>query len=230
MSFGVAAGEREDGLWQIGVRVAPGGSGSPVVNTSGEVVGLVVAALMSADRQGETNPGSGSAIMVPISRSMPLAIQMKREGTVGRAFLGIQPGSVAEEIRQSLGGTRGVLVDAVSFGSPAYSAGLQPGDIIIEMDRRPMLHERALRKVLSEHCPGEKLELVLVRDRQMSQISVVLGMMPEVLPRTPSAQPASAYAPAVEHSALSASQGEMEAEILYLGQRLEELKRRLESP
>lgn len=230
VSWGIAAGERDDGLWQIGVTVAPGGSGSPVQNSSGEVVGMVLAALMASDRPAEAGYGSGSAIMVPMSRALPVALRMQREGTVGRAFLGIQPGTVAQEIRQTLGGTRGVLVVAVSMGSPAHAAGLQPGDIIIEMDRKAMLHERALRQVLAEHCPGETLDLVLVRDRQMSQVSVVLGMMPEVLPSRPDIQPASAYTSASPGVVRVSTHEEIQAEIKYLSMRLEELKRRMEAP
>lgn len=230
VTWGIAAGERDDGLWQIGVKVAPGGSGSPVINSSGEVVGMVVAALMASDRPAEAAYGSGSALMVPMSHCMPVALRMKREGTVGRAFLGIQPGTVAEEITQSLGGTRGVLVAAVSMGSPAYGAGLQAGDIIVEMDRRAMLHERLLRQVLAEHCPGETVDLVLVRDRKMSKVSVVLGMMPEMLPLNPAVQPTSTYMAASLNVVSAATPGEIQAEILYIEKRLEELKRRLEAP
>jgi S1-C subfamily serine protease len=230
LSWGIAAGARDDGLWQIGVSVAPGGSGSPVINTSGEVVGLVVAALTDAELNRPTAFAGTAAIMVPASRLVPLAQRLRHEGTVGRAYLGIRPETVEDELSRALGLSPGVLIGAVSFGSPAYGAGLRPGDVILELDHRPMLNEQALKQVLAEQCPGEEVQLSVVRNQQVHQFVVQLGTMPELLPARPAA-PATYMASGASGSAApSDSARALEAQIRLLESQLESLKSELDAP
>ena len=197
VSWGVAAGEREDGTWQIGVGVAPGASGSPVVNTSGEVVGLIVAALSDRPAPEFTPLVGHTAVMLPTPPILRMARQIVAEGHVGRAFLGIRPEPVDPALARALGISHGLLVGSVSFGSPAYSAGLQAGDVIVEMAGKPIQHEDALRATLAEHCPGEEVTLSVVRQRTLRQFHAVLGQLPDVLPSRP------AVAPSIEPAGLT---------------------------
>lgn len=227
--WGVAAGTREDGLWQVGVNVAPGASGSPVANTRGEVVGLVVAALSGADSPLDAPVFGGSvAVVVPASRAYSLAIRMKTEGAPGRAFLGIRPQSVEAELSKALGLSRGVLIGAVSFGSPADGSGLRAGDVIVEMDNRPMRHEEDLRRILAEHCPGEQVDISVVRQQELHRLRVTLGQLPEVLPDRPQSPPVLSLEAVAPAAGRKATDEELSKKIQQIEEQLAELKRRLD--
>jgi len=228
VSFGVAAGLRDDGMWQVGVTVAPGASGSPVVNTSGEVVGLIVAALSERPAPEFAQFAGHTAVMMPASPAMRLARQIVEEGHVGRAFLGIRPEPVEPTLARALGISHGLLVGAVSFGSPAYTAGLLSGDVLVEVAGRPVPDEEALRMTLADHCPGEEVGLTVIRSRRVHQLSAVLGQLPQVLPTRP-AVPASLEADAFP-TAASASQPTVDAEIRRLEEQISALKTKGKRP
>jgi S1-C subfamily serine protease len=175
VTWGLAAGEREDGTWQVGVGISPGASGSPVMNTSGQVVGLITAALSDPSAAPFTPMGGHTAVMVPAFAILHLARQIVADGHTGRAFLGVRPETMDPSLARALGLAHGVMVGAVSFGSPAYSAGLQAGDVIIELADRPILHEESLRLALAEHCPGEVVALTVVRQKRTNRMSVIRG-------------------------------------------------------
>jgi serine protease Do len=226
--WGMAAGTRDNGLWQVGLNVAPGSSGSPVANTSGDIVGLVVAALSDMQTPIENSSLAGSAaLIVPAYRSYNLALRIKSEGSPGRAFLGIRPETVEPGLSKALGLSRGVLIGAVSFGSPADGAGMRAGDVILELDHRPMRHEADLRRVLSEHCPGEQVNVALLRQQQMLQMQITLGQLPELLPDRPQAP--SFPGPRADRAAPApGSKGDLSEQVRALEEQLAELKRRLD--
>lgn len=228
VSFGVAAGQRDDGLWQVGVTVAPGASGSPVVNTSGEVVGLIVAALSERPAPEFALFAGHTALMMPAAPALRLARQIVEVGHVGRAFLGIRPEPVDPTLARAMGITHGLLVGAVSFGSPAYAAGLQSGDVLLEVAGRPVAHEEALRMILADHCPGEEVSLTVIRSRRIQQLTAVLGLLPQVLPTRPAVPPA--MEADVSASAASVSQPSVDEEIRRLEEQLTALKTKGKRP
>jgi len=229
VSWGIAAGVQDDGNWQIGVNVAPGTSGSPVINSRGEVIGMVVAAL--SDR-GPGQPGFGGTVASVVSsgRFYPLALQIKEHGFVGRAFLGIRPETVDPMLARALDLSDGVLVGAVSFGSPAYRAGLRVGDVIIRMGDSPMRNERDLRSLLSARCPGEEVELELIRNRNLNRVNVELGQAPDVLPEQPWVQPRLEPRKALPPFESTVDTNAVRQEIQDLEERLDALKRQFDSP
>lgn len=230
VSWGVAAGERDDGTWQVGVGVSPGASGSPVVNTRGEVVGLISAAL-SDPRGNDFALFSGhTAVMVPAAGALRLARQVVAEGQVGRAFLGIRPEQVDPMLARALGLSGGLLVGAVSFGSPAYSAGLQSGDVILELGGQSILHEETLRLALAEHCPGEEVTLTILRNQRTHHLKVVLGQLPDVLPSRPAAPPLPAEAGSAEVQPAASRTTGVESEIQRLEEQLAALKSQVKRP
>lgn len=230
VSWGVAAGAREDGTWQVGVGVSPGASGSPVVNTSGEVVGLISAALSDPQAPELMLFGGHTAVMAPVFPMLRMARQIVAEGHVGRAFLGIRPEPVDPALAHALGLSHGLLIGAVSFGSPAYSAGLQSGDVIVELAGRTIVHEEALRLALTEHCPGEEVTMSVVRNQRVLRLPVVLGQLPEVLPSRPAVPPVSGSADLSASIQAASARPELESEIRKLEERLAELKAQGERP
>jgi serine protease Do len=213
------------------VGIAPGASGSPVVNTSGEVVGLITAALSNPHTSEFALFSGQAAVMVPALPIMRMARQIVAEGHVGRAFLGVRPEPMDPNLAHALGLSHGLLVGAVSFGSPAYSAGLQSGDVILELAGRTVMHEEALRMALAEHCPGEEVTLAILRNQRMQYLKVVLGQLPEVLPSRPAVPPdpgTSNLTASMQN--VAAHRPELESEIRKLEERLAELKSQVERP
>jgi C-terminal processing protease CtpA/Prc len=131
-------------------------------------------------------------------------------------------------LARALGLPHGVLVGAVSFGSPAYAAGLRAGDIIIELDDRPMLHEQILRQTLSEHCPGEEVRVSVVRNHVVNQFVVRLGQVPEILPERPAAKSAHFFEATSSQVTVGRDRQAVEHQIRLLEERLEALKRKLD--
>jgi S1-C subfamily serine protease len=227
VSWGIAAGTRDDGLWQIGVNVAPGTSGSPVANSRGEVVGMVLAAL-SDDSQRRPVFGGSTAMVVPASRSFGIARRIKSEGFIGKAFLGIRPETVDESISRALGLSEGVLIGGVSFGSPAYQADLRAGDVLIELCGSPIRNEADLRRTLANRCPGEVVELALVRDQKMTRTHVQLAQVSERLPAMPHTLPTTTRRGVPANSFGGVRDSLTLAErVQLLEQRIEELTREL---
>lgn len=158
--------ERLSGLIEANADIQPGDSGGPLVNTSGEVVGVDVAA--SVDSHTDAPNGTGYAI--PINDAMSVVRQIRGGSSdeavhVGEtALLGVSvTGSrnVMAEFGQfdtSPSVTPdGAVVAGVQFDSPAEQAGLQPGDVITSVDGTLVDSASTLTSLVSMHRPGDRL-------------------------------------------------------------------------
>jgi hypothetical protein len=92
------------------------------------------------------------------------------------------------------------------------------------------MHEQTLRRLLAEHCPGEEVELVIVREQQVSTVTVRLGRVPELLPERPAVPSYSVQSLAAGRSGAGLDSALLDSQIHLLEQRLAELKRQLDRP
>src|SRR5262249_48237046 len=85
------------------------------------------------------SPGGsiGLGFAIPVDLARGLADQLIANGTVTRPSFGLQVQPISAELAQASGGTAGLFVQAVTAGGPAASAGLQPGDVIVEIEGEP---------------------------------------------------------------------------------------------
>jgi serine protease Do len=135
-----------------------GNSGGPLMNINGEVVGINTAI------RGGGAQGLGFA--TPINTAKRLLPQLK-QGKVTRGYLGMGILDLSEDARAGFElppDTRGALVQTVEPGLPAAKAGIQPGDIIIEADGRPITSNRALIDYISYLPVGSKINLTVLRN------------------------------------------------------------------
>jgi len=166
VSFPQRAFQVEYGQWrdmiQTDASINLGNSGGPLFNIRGEVVGISVAML---DAGGDTNGGIGFA--VPINTVKALLPQL-RTGKVVRGQLGVQlhGGPILEDEATQLGlpSVSGAIVMSVDEDSPAERAGLHPGDVLIEIDGRPISDTRDLIARTSSMAPGTRVTLRIFRD------------------------------------------------------------------
>jgi serine protease Do len=157
----VSAKQRETGsdvpFIQTDVAVNPGNSGGPLLNTRGEAVGI--------NSQILSPVGSyvGISFALPIDEAMRVADQLKATGRVVRGYLGIQPIDVprelAEEYGLAKGKAKGAFVRQVVSGTPADKAGIQPGDVVISVNGKPVDGAVDLRRTLGSLKPGTAITL-----------------------------------------------------------------------
>lgn len=175
----VSAKHRETGsdiaFLQTDVAVNPGNSGGPLISTRGEVVGV--------NSQILSPIGSyiGISFAIPIDEAMRVVEQLKSGGRVVRGYLGIQPTDVPRELAEEYGlstgknKSRGAFVRLVVPGAPGEKAGIQPGDVIVSVEGRPIESAADLRRTLGGMKPGSAVNLQINRRGKSVDVKVVLS-------------------------------------------------------
>jgi serine protease Do len=140
--------------------INPGNSGGPLVNVRGQVVG-VNSAIAS-----ENGFYQGYGFAIPVNLARVVANQLIADGRVHRAVLGIQIRDANENDAAYTGvaDIRGVVVvDFPSDDSPAKAAGIQPEDLIVELDGKPVEYVAQLQQAVGFKRPGETVRVTVVR-------------------------------------------------------------------
>ena len=142
-----------------------GNSGGPLMNINGEVIGINTAI------RGGMAQGLGFATPVNVAKRL---LPQLRQGKVVRSYLGMEIREVTQDIREAWDlapGTTGALINNVTPGKPAAAAGLQPGDIIVEIDGRPIRTNRELIDYISYLDVGTNVRVTLVRNGQRRTVT-----------------------------------------------------------
>lgn len=152
------------GAIQTDAPINPGNSGGPLVNMSGQVVGINSAIA--------TAPGSDGSIglgfAIPIDQASTVADQLIESGSADHARIGV--GVSAAE-----GDTRGAVVEEVEPNSAAANEDIEVGDIITHIDERLITSDEALVAAVRSYQPGDEVTLTLVRDGESITVDVTLG-------------------------------------------------------
>ncbi len=162
------------GLIQTDAAINPGNSGGPLLNLSGEVIGINVAILTSS----RGYEGIGFAITANKAKRVLEALIAGRKVEYG--WLGLQIQDVTPDVAEYYGlkDQRGVVVFQVLPGSPAERAGIKTGDVIRTVDGKPIEHSRQLVDLVSGIKVGRKIEVELLRESQPQKVSVEIGERP----------------------------------------------------
>ncbi len=142
-----------------------GNSGGPLMNINGEVVGINTAI------RGGGAQGLGFA--TPINTAKRLLPQLK-QGKVTRGYLGMTIGEVTEDARETFNlpsSTTGALVQSVTPGKPADKAGVQHGDVVVEIDGRPIRSNRDLIDYISYLPVGSEVKITVLRNGQRQTLT-----------------------------------------------------------
>lgn len=175
----VSAKQRETGsdipFIQTDVAVNPGNSGGPLINIRGEAVGI--------NSQILSPVGSfiGISFAIPIDEAMRIADQLKASGRVVRGYLGILPTDVpreaAEEYGLTKGKAKGAFIRQVVPGGPAEKAGIQPGDVVLSVNGKPVDGAVDLRRTLGALKPGSTASLQISRRGKLMEFKPALAEM-----------------------------------------------------
>jgi len=166
---------------QIDAAVNTGNSGGPAFNVNGEVVGVNTAIYSP------TGGNVGIAFAIP-SRTVKLIVdQLIQDGTVTRGYLGVSIQDVSRDIADSVGlpDARGAIVREPTEDGPAGAAGVESGDIIIEVDGERIDDALDLSRTIASKAPDSTVELTIWRDGAETTISVQLQQLDETAAETP---------------------------------------------
>src|SRR5215472_16901219 len=159
---------------QTDAPINPGNTGGALINDRGQLIGINTA-ILSHGSGG--NQGIGFAIPVNLARKV--MDQIVDHGKVTRAYLGIMVQDVTPGIQKAMNlkDMKGVLVGDVTSSGPAHN-NLQRGDVILEVNGKPMDDSRQLRMTISMMSPDSTVKLKLLRDGNSKEVSVKLGELP----------------------------------------------------
>ena len=159
---------------QTDAAINPGNSGGALVDARGALVGINTAIY---SRSG----GSlGIGFAVPIDLARQVMDELIRQGRVVRGWLGVEPRTLDADLARSLKLTpgQGVLLSGVLQGAPAHLAGLQPGDVLLEVDGRAVNSAEALLRLAASLKPGQRVHLKIQRQGQQMDKELTAGERP----------------------------------------------------
>ncbi len=156
-------------LLQTDAAVNPGNSGGPLVNSSGQVIGI------NTSIYGDFFQGISFA--VPSSLAKQIVEKLIKHGRVQRGFLGVLPLDVthSDAIRLKLPEIRGARLETVDEFTPAYQAGLRPDDVVVRIGGRPVDNHILLFRYIALTSPGDETIIEYFRDGQLQTADVTVG-------------------------------------------------------
>jgi S1-C subfamily serine protease len=164
-----------ENLIQTDAAINPGNSGGPLLDAAGRVVGMNTAGAANAENIG---------FAISITPARLIVDQLISTGRVVRAFLGVTMGDLTPEAAGRLGldVEGGALVIEVAPGTPAERAGIRLDDLIVQAAGEEVDEVRDVLKAIRSRKPGDRLELVVLREGKRQSLSAVLVERPSQLP------------------------------------------------
>ena len=159
-------------LIQTDAAINPGNSGGPLLNSSGEVIGINTAV---------DTMGQGLGFAIPINTVKDFVQELEETGEIIRPWLGVSYVPVSEELAASwdLPDKEGAQVVEVLPDSSAAEAGLQVDDIIIELDGNKVREYLDLADIMFVVEPGEVVEIKVIREGEEKSLTATIGRMPD---------------------------------------------------
>ncbi len=147
---------------QTDAAINPGNSGGPLLDASGNVIGVNV------QIASESGGNDGVGFAIPVDTVRQVASQLAAGKTIERAYLGVS-------LTNASGGAR---IAAVQSGSPASAAGLRAGDVVTALGDLPIASAADLSSAVAARKPGEHVTLTISRDGSNETVDVTLGTRP----------------------------------------------------
>ena len=173
-----------DNFIQTDAAINRGNSGGPLFNMNGEVIGINTAII---------SPSGGSigiGFSIPSETAVNIIDQLRQFGEARRGWLGVRIQEVTSDIAEGLGmtETKGALVAGLTDKGPAAEAGIQPGDVILEFDGKPVNAMHELPRLVADEPIGKEVQVKVLRKGQEQSIAVKLGRLDDT--KTADATPA----------------------------------------
>jgi serine protease Do len=158
---------------QTDVAVNPGNSGGPLINASGEVIGI------NSQIYSKNGGYQGLSFAIPIDVAMKVERQLLDHGKVSRGRLGVAIQEVNQALAESFGlkKSEGALVASVEEGSPAAKAGIEPGDVILKFNGKDISHSADLPPLVADLAPGTPAKMEIWRQGSRREIALTIAEM-----------------------------------------------------
>ena len=172
----IGVGDKRIDFIQTDAAINPGNSGGPLLNAKGEVIGINTAIIQNAQ---------GLGFAIPINMAKEISEQLIVNGKVEHPFIGISMVSLSPQIKSQLelregfkiNEEEGVLIVKILPNSPAAKAGLKSGDVIQNMNGRPIKDAENVQEVVEKTPVGEELIVQLRRNQQTVDAKVKVGVL-----------------------------------------------------
>jgi len=163
------ATNKMEGLIQTDASINSGNSGGPLINSSGQIIGI---------NSAKAKSGEGLGFAIPINTAIPIINEVKENGTYQQSYMGISGISV-ENVRAQyevdFNAEKGVYLSQIYTNSPASAADLREGDIITEINGEEIEDMDALKKELVKYRPGDTIKLTIERDKKNQGVELTLA-------------------------------------------------------
>jgi len=166
---------------QTDAAINPGNSGGPLVNMAGEVIGINTA-IYTGSRGFE-----GVGFALPSNTAISVYNQLITVGKVTRGSIGItfqEDRSNNPVLMKELGAPYGIVVEAIEPGSPADKAGLQPGDVITDINGKAIHTGADLVNPIAQTPIGQSVQLHYVRNKQTKDVTLTVADRSKIFPQT----------------------------------------------
>jgi serine protease DegQ len=160
---------------QTDAAINPGNSGGALIDASGNLVGINTAIF---SRSG----GSiGIGFAIPVSTAKMVLEQIVKSGSVTRGWIGVEVQEITPPIAESfkLEDTRGALIAGVLRAGPADKGGVKPGDILVEVQGKPVSDPAGMLNLIAALAPGQAAKLKLKRQGRDVETSITVGRRPK---------------------------------------------------
>ena len=157
---------------QTDAPINPGNSGGALINDRGELVGINTAILSHG-----SGGSQGIGFAIPSDLARQVMNEILKNGHVTRAYLGIYPQDVTPAMAKAFGEKQaeGIVVGDVTPGSPAHTAGIQRGDIILEVDDQPVYSASEMQRLIRDRKKGSSVRLSVRRGGDTIDVMLAIG-------------------------------------------------------
>jgi serine protease Do len=161
-----------DNFLQTDASINPGNSGGPLIDMQGQVIGINTAIIAS---------GQGIGFAIPINLAKGIIEQLKNKGEVTRGWLGVVIQDVSDDVAEYYGiqDKKGAMVMDLVKGDPADVAGIQPKDIIVEVNDKNVDSSRDLTNLIAGISVGEKVKITVLRNGKKQTFNVEIAKRPD---------------------------------------------------
>jgi Do/DeqQ family serine protease len=160
---------------QTDAAINPGNSGGALVDAGGNLVGINT---LIFSRSGVS---TGIGFAIPVSTAKMVLEQIVRSGSVTRGWIGVEVQEITPPVAESfkLGSKRGALIAGVLRGGPADKAGVKPGDVLVEIEGRPVADPTAMLNLIAALPPGGSARMKIWRQGRELDAEITIGRRPK---------------------------------------------------
>ena len=159
---------------QTDAAINPGNSGGALVDTAGRVIGI------NSAIYSRSGGSLGIGFAIPVSTARMVMDQIVASGSVTRGYIGVEPQDVTPELAEAfkLARKEGAIIAGVMRGGPADKAGVKVGDILVDVEGRPVPNTASMLNQIAQLTPGTNARFRFLRDGREVELPIVIGKRP----------------------------------------------------